>query len=80
MKRLFLLIAVCMIGMVNALAGFTVVPNEEGAGSYVLTFKETAGEGETLYDWSDIWYTNPMTQERTPGPMNYLTSATSIST
>ena len=69
MKRLFLLIAVCMIGMVNALAGFTVVPNEPGAGSYVLTFKETAGEGETLYDWSDIWYKNPMTQERTPGPL-----------
>lgn len=79
MRRLFILIAVCMIGMVNARAGFTVVPNEPGAGSYVLTFKETAGEGETLYDWSDIWYTNPMTQERTPGPMNYLTSATSIS-
>lgn len=75
MKRLFLLIAVCMIGMVNALAGFTVVPNESGAGSYVLTFKETAGEGETLYDWSDI----SDVDGNNPGSVSYLSDATSIS-
>lgn len=76
MKRLFLLIAVCMIGMVNVLAGFTVVPPEEsGTGSYVLTFKETAGEGETLYDWSDISDNNG----NNPGSLSYLSNATSIS-
>lgn len=75
MKRLFLLIAVCMIGMVNVLAGFTVVPNEQGAGSYVLTFKKTAGEGETLYDWSDISDNNG----NNPGSLSYLSNATSIS-
>lgn len=38
MKRLFLLIAVCMIGMVNALAGITVVPPDPSSdNSYVLT-------------------------------------------
>ena len=70
MKRLFLLIAVCMIGMVNALAGFTVVPPEESeTGSYVLTFKETAAEGETLYEWSDI---------AENGSLDFLLDATSM--
>ena len=77
MKRLFLLIAVCMIGMVNALAqsdsnapaGFTVVPPEEsGTGSYVLTFKKAAADGETLYDWSDISDNNG----NNPGSLSYL--------
>lgn len=71
MKRLFILIAVCMIGMVNALAGFTVVPPEEsGTGSYVLTFKETAGEGETLHNWNEVVE---------GGSLDFLRSATSIS-
>lgn len=70
MKRLFILIAVCMIGMVNALAGFTVVPPEESeTGSYVLTFKETAVEGETLYEWSDI---------AENGSLDFLLDATSL--
>ena len=79
MRRLFLLIAVCMIGMVNALAqsdhpnapaGFTVVPPEEsGTGSYVLTFKKAAAEGETLYDWSDI---------SEGGSLSFLSKATSL--
>ena len=79
MKRLFLLIAVCMIGMVNALAqsdsnapaGFTVVPPEEsGTGSYVLTFKKAAADGETLHNWNEV------VEE---GSLEFLRSATSIS-
>ena len=79
MKRLFLLIAVCMIGMVNALAqsesnapiGFTVVPPEEsGTGSYVLTFKKAAADGETLHSWNEVVE---------GGSLDFLRSASSIS-
>lgn len=79
MKRLFLLIAVCMVGMVNALAqsdsnapaGFTVVPPEEsGTGSYVLTFKKAAADGETLHSWNEVVE---------GGSLEFLRSATSIS-
>lgn len=68
-----------MIGMVNALAqsdhpnapaGFTVVPPEEsGTGSYVLTFKKAAADGETLYKWSDI---------AENGSLDFLLDATSL--
>lgn len=68
-----------MIGMVNALAqsdsnapaGFTVVPPEEsGTGSYVLTFKKAAADGETLHNWAEV---------EEGGSLEFLRSATSIS-
>ena len=51
MKRLFLLIAVCMIGMVNALAGITVVPPQDQEHDfYELTFSGTV----TSSDWNNL--------------------------
>lgn len=67
----YLLLLVCLIATMNARAGFTVVPPEEsGTGAYVLTFKETADEGETLHDWRDVVEN---------GSLDFLCSATSIS-
>ena len=51
MKRLFILIAVCMIGMVNALAGITVVPPQDQEHDfYELTFSGTV----TSSDWNNL--------------------------
>ena len=67
----YLLLLVCLIATMNARAGFTVVPPEEsGTGAYVLTFKETADEGETLHSWAEV---------TEGGSLGFLRSATSIS-